>query len=88
MAVGETLTATPSNINDGDGNDVTNFDNFEYRWNNGEDIAGTTGGAETYVVQANDAGKTIKVKVTFTRTGNEANNETIESNSLGIPGTN
>ena len=66
--VGETLTATTSGIRDDDG-----LDNavFAYQWlrselgsNSETDIAGATG--STYVVTAEDAGKAITVRVTFT----------------------
>ena len=66
--VGETLTATTSGIRDDDG-----LDNavFAYQWvrselgsNSETDIAGATG--SSYAVTAEDAGKAITVRVTFT----------------------
>ena len=72
--VGETLTATTSGIRDDDG-----LDNavFAYQWvrselgsNSETDIAGATG--SSYAVTSDDAGKAIKVRVTFT---DDAGNE-------------
>ena len=71
---GETLTATTSGIRDDDG-----LDNavFAYQWvrsdlgaKTGTDIAGATG--PSYVVTAEDEGKALKVRVTFT---DDASNE-------------
>ena len=64
--VRSTLTAGVSTITDGDGLDNATF---EYQWiaNDGTsdaDIDGAT--ANTYTLVAADAGKTIKVRVTFT----------------------
>ena len=64
--VGETLTVDTSGISDPDG--LTNAV-FDYQWvaNDGttdSDIAGETGAA--YLVKAEDFGKTIRVRVTFT----------------------
>ena len=72
--VGETLTVTTSGIRDDDG-----LDNavFAYQWvrselgsNSETDIAGATG--SSYAVTSDDAGKAIKVRVTFT---DDAGNE-------------
>ena len=64
--VGETLTASTSNIDDEDGLDNVSY---SYQWarNDGTDdtdIAGETG--STYALVEADQGQTIKVKVTFT----------------------
>ena len=67
--VGETLTADVSGIADADGlSDVT----FQYRWLSSRDteIPGATN--STYVLQASDAEKTVKVRVSFT---DDAGNE-------------
>ena len=69
VQVGETLTASTSGITDPDG--LTNA-TFAYQWLSSRDteIDGATG--STYVLAGSDAGKTIKVKVTFTDdTGND-----------------
>ncbi len=72
--VGETLTATTSGIQDEDG--LTDAD-FAYQWvrselgsNSKTDIAGATG--SSYAVTSDDAGKAIRVRVTFT---DDAGNE-------------
>ncbi len=64
--VGETLTADTSGIADADG--LTNV-SYEYQWiasdgNSEVEIANAT--APTYTVAAEDAGRTIRVRVTFT----------------------
>ena len=64
--VGETLTASTSNIDDEDGLDNVSY---SYQWarNDGTDdtdIAGETG--STYALVDADQGQTIKVRVTFT----------------------
>ena len=64
--VGETLTASTTDISDTDG--LTKV-SYAYQWtaNDGtsdSDIAGAT--ASTYTLVPSDVGKTIKVKVTFT----------------------
>ena len=64
--VGETLTASASSIADADG--LTNA-TYAWQWiaNDGTsdaDIAGATG--STYTLTAAEAGKTVKVRVTFT----------------------
>ena len=75
VRVGETLTVDTSGIADGLSG-VT----FSYQWvsNDGttdRDIVGATG--STYTLTANDEGKTIKVRVTFTVTS--AATETVEA---------
>ena len=72
--IGEALTATTSGIQDEDG--LTDAD-FAYQWvrselgsNSETDIAGATG--SSYAVTSDDAGKAIKVRVTFT---DDAGNE-------------
>ena len=64
--VGETLTASTSNIDDEDGLDGVSY---RYQWVRNEgtddaDIAGGTG--STYTLVDADQGQTIKVRVTFT----------------------
>ena len=59
---GETLTADSSAIADADGLDNATF---TYQWlADGADISGATGSA--YALAADDVGKTIKVRVSFT----------------------
>ena len=67
--VGETLTADTSGIADADG--LTGA-TFSYQWLSSRDteIPGATG--DTYILVPADAGKTIKVRVSFT---DDANNE-------------
>ena len=66
--VGQTLTATTSDIGDDDGIvDAV----FAYRWL-ADDAAIEGASASTYTVAAGDVGKTIKVRVTFT---DDAGNE-------------
>ena len=78
--VGETLTASTAGIDDADGLDDAEF---SYQWigNDGSDadIAGATG--QTYTPGANDVGKTLKVRVTFTDDGGTA--ETLTSAATG-----
>ena len=71
--VGETLTTDTSGISDSDGiNNVT----FSYQWlADDADISGATG--STYTLVAADAGKAIKVRVSFT--DDAGNNETVTS---------
>ena len=72
--VGETLTAVTSGIADADG--LPADDEFSYQWlANDNDIAGTTGGSYTLVDA--DAGKAIKVRVSFT--DDEGNAESLTS---------
>ena len=75
--VGETLTASVSAIEDADGLDDATF---AYQWlaNDGTDdseIAGATGA--THEVAAEDAGKTLTVRATFT--DDKGNEETLTS---------
>ena len=75
--VGETLTADTSGITDADGLDDAVF---SHQWiasdgNADADIQDATG--STYTLAADDEGKTIKVKVTFTDDG--GNEETLTS---------
>ena len=77
VQVGETLTALTSGISDSDG--TTNA-SYTYQWiaNEGtsdSDIADAT--ASTYALVDGDAGKTIKVQVTFT--DDAGNEETLTS---------
>ncbi len=92
--IGETLTASASGIEDTDG--LTNAA-FAWQWiaNDGTsdtDIAGETG--STYTLTSAEAGKTIKVRVTFTDDGgteealvSEATAEVASVNSapVGLP---
>ena len=77
--VGETLTASTSGIADADG--LTGA-TFSYRWLSSRDteIQGATGAA--YILVPGDAGKTIKVRVTFT--DDEGNAETLTSAATGV----
>ena len=88
--VGQTLSAATSGIADADGlQDAT----FSYQWVAGDgvtdtDIPGETGAA--YVVKAGDAGKMIKVRVSFT--DDAGNDETTASAATAavaatVPGT-
>ena len=64
--VGETLTASTSNIADEDGLDGVSYG---YRWvrNDGTDDADIAGGtSSTYTLADADEGKTVRVRVTFT----------------------
>ena len=71
--VGETLTALTSGISDADG--LANA-TFTYQWlADDADIAGAT--ASSYTLVAADAGKTIKVQVSFT--DDEGNEESVTS---------
>ena len=69
VQVGETLTADTSGIADADG--LTNA-TFSYQWLSSRDteIGGAT--SSTYTLQASDASKVVKVRVTFT---DDAGNE-------------
>ena len=75
--VGETLTAGDTGISDGDGlNNAT----FAYQWLAADaEINGAT--ASTYTVVAADAGKAIKVRVSFTDDG--GNDEELTSAATG-----
>ena len=73
VQVGETLTADTSGIADGDGLDNVSF---TYQWvADAADIAGATD--SSYTLTASDAGKAIKVRVSFT--DDEGNVETLTS---------
>ncbi len=73
IQVGQTLTASVADIQDEDGLDNVTF---SYQWiADDEDISGATDA--TYTLTDNDAGKTIKVRVTFTDDRN--NQETLTS---------
>ena len=77
--VGETLTADTSDIADADG--LSNA-TFIYQWLGSRDteIQGAT--SATYTLVAEDEGKTIKVRVTFT--DNAGNNETLTSSPTAV----
>ena len=90
--VGETLTADTSGITDADG--LTNV-SYSYQWirsDNGAaaDIGGQT--ASTYTLADSDAGKTIKVRVSFTddadheETLTSAATDTVAATKPGVPG--
>ena len=71
--VSETLTASTSGIADADGLDNASFD---YQWlTDDADIHGATG--STYALDADDEGKTLKVRVSFT--DDAGNEETLTS---------
>ena len=73
VQVGETLTADTSGIADADGLDDAVF---SYQWiAGGTDIQDAT--SSTYILDADDVGKTIKVRVSFT--DNADNEETLTS---------
>ena len=76
--VGETLTVETSGIADADG--LTGA-TFSYQWLSSRDteIQGATGAA--YILVPGDAGKTIKVRVSFT--DDEGNAETLTSAATG-----
>ena len=70
--VGETLTADTTGISDGNGLDRVQF-RFQWVSNDGSqdtDIASATG--SNYTLSANDEGRTIKVRATFTDRGGYA----------------
>ena len=74
--VGETLTALTSGISDADG--VANA-SFTYQWlADDADISGAT--TSSYTLVAADAGKTIKVRVSFT--DDAGNEESVTSNAV------
>ena len=71
--VGQTLTADTSGISDSDGMTTATF---SYQWlADDADISGAT--SSTYTLAAADAGKAIKVRVSFT--DDAGNNETLTS---------
>ncbi len=75
--VGETLTASTSGIEDGDG--LTNV-SYRYQWiAGGSDIAGATG--STYTLTSSEEGQTVQVRVTFT--DDAGNDETLTSAATG-----
>ena len=79
VEVGETLTADTSGIADEDG-----LDNvvFTYQWvRNDANISGAT--ASTYTVHNDDAGKSIRVRVSFT--DDDGNDESLTSEVVAIP---
>ena len=76
--VDETLTADTSGISDDDG--LINV-SYSYQWiAGGSDIAGATG--SSYTLVAADAGKTIKVRVSFTDDADHE--ETLTSAATGV----
>ena len=80
--VGETLTADVSGIGDTDGLDNATY---TYQWirNDGTtdtDISGATG--TTYLVTADDVGKTLKVRVAFT--DDAGNEESLASTATAV----
>ena len=85
LRVMETLTASTSAIRDADGlTGVT----YEYQWvrvdgGTDTDIFGAT--ESSYVLQTADAGKTVKVKVSFT--DNNRNAETVVSDASAVVGS-
>ena len=75
--VGETLTADTTGISDGDGLDNATF---AYQWlADDAEISGAT--AATYTLAGDDAGKAIKVKVSFT--DDAGNDEELTSTATG-----
>ena len=75
--VGQILTASTSDISDGDGLDNANF---TYQWlsNDGTSDSNISGASSsTYTLVESDEGKTIKVRVTFTDDG--GHQETVTS---------
>ena len=72
--VGETLTADTSGITDADG--LSNA-TFIYQWLGSRDTEVQGAASATYTLVAEDEGKTIKVRVTFT--DDAGNNETLTS---------
>ena len=82
--VGETLTVDASSITDADG--MTGGFNYQWTANDGSDdtdIAGATGAAYTLVVD--DAGKTVKVRVSFTDDAGHAESLTSEPTAVVTP---
>ena len=83
--VGETLTAVTTGIADADG---PASPTYGYQWDrvdgsNETDIAGATSG--TYMPEAADVGKTLKVKVSFT--DDDSNDEELTSDAYPASGT-
>ena len=82
--VSETLTADTTGISDGNGLDRVQF-RFQWMSNDGSadtDIASATG--SSYTLSANDEGRTIKVRVTFTDRGGYA--ELLTSSATAVVG--
>ena len=82
--VGETLTADTTGISDGNGLDRVQF-RFQWVSNDGSqdtDIASATG--SSYTLSANDEGRTIKVRVSFTDRGGYA--ELLTSSATAVVG--
>ena len=77
--VGETLTADTSDIADADG--LSNA-TFSYQWLGSRDMEIQGATSATYTLVAEDEGKTIKVRVTFT--DNAGNNETLTSSPTAV----
>ena len=78
--VGETLTANTSGVADADGLENVSF---SYQWfADDAEIAGATG--LTYTLSADDEGRTVKVKVSFT--DNAGNEETADQRGDGCGG--
>ena len=82
-AVGETLTASTSDIADENGMDNASF---TYQWirndgNTDANINGATG--STYTVHNDDAGNSLKVRVSFT--DDDANDEAVTSDAAAVP---
>ena len=89
--LGETLTASTSNIADADG--LTNA-TFLYQWsrndgNDGNDGADIEGAAEpSYTPSVSDVGKTIRVRASFTDDANNAETLTSAATEVVQPGGN
>ena len=84
--VGEILTASTSGISDNDG--LTNV-SFTYQWvredANGSNPADIGTNSDTYTLMADDVGKKIRVKVSFTDDGGTT--ETVTSDAYPASGT-
>ncbi len=83
--VGETLTAETSGIADADG---LGNPNFEYQWiscGGPTDVCIFGATNSTYTLVADDAGKTIKVLVSFT--DDAGHSESLESDTVVVPST-
>ena len=76
--VGETLTASTSGIADADGLTTATFD---YQWLSSRDTEITGATSATYTLLAADQGEAIKVRVSFTDDGSNA--ETLTSAATG-----
>ena len=85
--VGETLTADPSGIADADG---MYWARFSYQWLSSRDTEITGATKSTYTLQAPDATKLIKVRITFTDDAGYEESVTSEATgavSSNVPGT-